>query len=516
MSGPAVSDPDGAPDAAALYLAVDCSTTAAKAVLFDRDGIEVGVARRPLEMSRPRPGWHEQDPVAWWDATREAVTEVVAAVGRPADIRCLCLTHQRESFVCLDSAGRPLRPAVLWLDSRADREIAELGSPRVQDLSGKPPDVTPALYKMAWLRRHEPAVLRDAARVGDVQAYLVRRLTGRWATGTGSADALGLFDLRGLTWAPELLELAGVEAAQLPDLVASGEQVGRLTPEVAAGFGLPAPVPVVAGTGDGQAAGLGADATRPGTAYLNLGTSMVLGVDSPSYLSDPAFRTMAGPVTGRYTLETILNSATYLAGWFRMEFGRDALDGAPDPALDREAAAIPIGADGLLTLPYWNCAQTPYWDPVARGATVGWHGGHTRAHFYRSILEAVAYELRLHLAGLEARTGHPIDTLCAVGGGTRSVLWLQIVADATQRRLLICDGDETSAKGAAVLARAFDRGDGNAGIPAAAGAMASYARTIDPDPGTAAAYDRYAAVHRTLYPQLKGVFADLAAAGRRA
>ena len=503
-----------------LYLTVDCSTTAAKAVLFDAAGTAVLAARRPLAMDQPHAGWHEQDPQQWWEATRDAVAEVVATSNRAADIRALCITHQRESFVCLDAAGTALRPAILWLDSRAEAEIAEFGSARVQELSGKPPDVTPALYKLAWLRRHEPAVLRDATRVGDVQAYLCWRLTGRWATGTGSGDALGVLDLEARTWAPELLAIAGVAPAQLPTLVASGELLAPTTAEVSALLGLPRPIPVVAGTGDGQAAGLGADASAAGTAYLNLGTSMVLGVDSPAYLSDPAFRTMAGPVTGRYTLETILNSAAYLADWFRARFGRDGHDGAPDPELEQEAARVPIGADGLLTLPYWNCAQTPYWDPLARGATVGWHGNHTRAHLYRSILESVAYELRLHLEGLQARTGQQIHTLYAVGGGTRSALWCRIVADATQRRLVLCTGAELSAKGAAVLARAFDLGAGGNGggaqaaIAPVARAMASYGATVQPDPGAAAAYESYAAVHRTLYGQLRGVFADLAAAGR--
>ena len=488
-----------------LYLAVDCSTTAAKAVLVERSGRSVAVARRPIEMHRPRPGWHEQDPEQWWDATRAACAEVIAGSADPGRIAAMCISHQRESFVCLDGDERPLRPAVLWVDTRAAAEIAEYGSERVARLSGKPPDVTPALYKLAWLRRNEPDVLRRAARVVDVQAYLARRLTGRWATSHGSADALGLFDLAALDWADELLAIAGVHRGQLPELVPSGELIGPLRAPVAAELGLPAPIPLVAGTGDGQAAGLGADAAAPG-AYLNLGTSMVIGIAAGRYRADPAFRTLAGPVHGTVVLETLLNSAGYLVEWFGTRFAADA----PPAGVADAAAQVPPGCEGLLTLPYWNAVQSPHWDPLARGATVGWHGGHTLAHFYRSLLEGVAYEARSQLDGVGAVLGRPVGTLHAVGGGARSPLWLQIIADVTGRTVVTGTEAEMSAKGAAVLARAYVREGGNAGIAAAASAMAGPVTEVRPDAAAGRRYEEVFAVHRTLYGALRGVFARIA------
>ena len=214
----------------ALVIAVDCSTTAAKAVIYDEAGQSVAQAAQTLSTLQPRPAWHEQDAEQWWTATQGAIAEAVGALVDPGRVRALCITHQRESFVCLDSGGRALRPAILWLDGRAHEEIAELGSTRVHELSGKPPDTTPAIYKLAWLARHEPAVLRNAVHVGDVQAYLVWRLTGRWATSHGSADTLGLFDLQRMDWSAELLDLAGVRVEQLPDLVPAGDEIGTLSP----------------------------------------------------------------------------------------------------------------------------------------------------------------------------------------------------------------------------------------------------------------------------------------------
>lgn len=523
------NDPDGGLRTGDLYLAVDCSTTASKAVIFDPAGAVVAAASRPLTLLRPAPSRYEQDARDWWEATKAAIQSVIALVDATR-IRAMCLTHQRESFVCLDSDGIPLRPAILWADGRAGSQIAALGSTRVHELSGKPPDVTPALYKLAWLREHEPAVLADAARVGDVQAYLAWKLTGRWATSQVSADALGLLDLRGLTWSPELLTMAGVRLEQLPELCTAGEEIGRLHSAVAASLGLRVlpdgtGLPLIAGIGDGQAAGIGADVTAPGIGYLNLGTSMVLGVQTDTYQCDPAFRTLAGAVPGTFVLETILNSAAHLAGWFREQFGDPALGGAPDPALEAEAEALPPGADGLLTLPYWNAAQTPYWDADARGATVGWHGGHTRAHLYRSILEAVGFELRLHLEGLERATGQRISILRAMGGGSRSALWTQLVADISQLPVQIAAEDEVSALGAAVIARAWASGQrasepgvvgelGAAGIPAAAAAMARTTRVVHPRPAVASTYERLFAVYRRLYPALQPVFAELAAVSR--
>jgi xylulokinase len=495
---------------AALVIAVDCSTTAAKAVIYDRDGRVVARATRPLATLQPRPTWHEQDADQWWVATRESVAEAVAALPDPGLVEALCLTHQRESFVCLDGDGRPLRPAILWLDGRAHQEIAELGSPRVHELSGKPADTTPALYKLAWLVAHEPSVLRDAVFVGDVQAYLAWRLTGRWATSPASADTLGLFDLQAMDWSPELLELAGVRRGQLPDLVPAGDLLAVVRGDVARSLGLAGSVPLVCGIGDGQAAGLGLGASAPGVAYLNLGTSMVMGVQSKDYLWDPAFRTLAGIAPGTYTLETVLNAAAYIATWCREQFGEAGPGGVAGQEMEAAAARLPIGAEGLLTLPYWNAAQTPHWDALARGATIGWHGRHTRAHLYRSILEGVGFELRLHLDGLEQVSGQPIGSIRAVGGGARSPLWIKIIADITGRPVHVCADPEVSAAGAAILARGFlDR----AGRPSGQSAgPVPLGRQVSPDPSTKAPYDALFGVYRRMYPALRGLFYDLAAA----
>jgi xylulokinase len=489
-----------------LVVALDLSTTAAKAVVLDGRGTVLAEAAVPLETAQPHPTWHEQDARQWWDAARSAIRGAVGQV-EAGRVGAVCLTHQRETFVCLDAAGAPLRPAILWVDGRAGAEIAELGTDEVHRVSGKPPDTTPAVYKLAWLRRNEPGVLAVATRVGDVQAYLAWRLTGRWATSVASADTLGLLDLARREWSPMLMDLAGVRTDQLPDLVPTGREIAPLTPAVSAELGLPGPVPLVAGLGDGQSAGLALRADQPGIAYLNLGTSMVLGVRADDFVTDLSFRTLAGMVDGTYTLETVLNSAAYLASWCRRELGDPAQPGQESLAwFEAAAAEIPAGSEGLLTLPYWNAAQSPYWDPNAKGAVVGWHGRHTRGHLYRSILEGVALELRLHLENLERTTGRPVETIRAVGGGARSDLWMRIVTGVTQRPAVVCSAGEMSAAGAGVLAHAW-----LAGRPGEVTSAPPPGHEVVPDPSVADVYAQLFEVYRGLYPSLKDTFASLAA-----
>ena len=540
-----------------LVVAVDCSTTAVKALVVDTTGAVLAQGVSELDTQVPQPGFHEQDALQWLDATYDAVRRAVRQVVRrlgprgAARIGALAVTHQRESFVLIDGQGQPVRPAILWVDSRSHQEIAELGakpvdgSRSVHDVSGKPPDTTPALYKLAWLARHEPDSLVQAAFVADVQAFVALHLTGRLVTSRASADTLGLHDAGLGQWSPSLVERAGLQMDQLPQLVDAGEVIGGLLPHVADDLQLPASVVLVATVGDGQAAGMAlgvlpygpqghllpaappsslgwlsppesdqADADSgclspskpPHTvadavevAYLNLGTSMVCGLASDSYVVNPAFRTLLGAQPGTYVLETVLNAAAYLASWTA------SLLGSTVRQLEASAMDLPAGSEGLLVLPYWNAAQSPHWDPLARGVVVGWQGSHTQGHMYRAVLEGVAYELRGQLEALEAATGHQITVLRAVGGGAKSALWTQILADVTGRQIHVCADQQYSALGAALSA--FQ----GVGWELSADAFAvRVSSVVLPHDGRSGQYEALYQVHQTLYPTLAATFAALA------
>ncbi len=490
-----------------LLIGVDCSTTGSKAVVIDLAGRTLAAGSSPLTTTSPRPGWHEQDAGTWWPATDAAIRQALAAVPDRSRIAALCIAHQRESFVAVDADNRPLHPAILWLDGRASAEIAEYGTAEVERRCGKPADITPALYKLAWVRRHHPEWLAQASHVVDTHAHLVKQLTGRWATSVSSADPLALLDLSTRDYSPELLAVAGVERPQLPELYDAGDILGPLLPDLAREWGVPEDVVVVAGLGDGQAAGVGADVLDSSRAYLNLGTAVLVGTECSGYVPSRSYRSLLSVIPGNTTLETFLSSGTYLPTWFRREFGAVEAAGAPDPVLEAAAAALPAGAGGLITLPYWNAAQTPHWDPHASGVMLGWRGMHTRAHVYRSLFEGIAQEVRLQLDGLAAATGSPIKTIRAMGGGTRSRLFSHIVADVLERPLEICSEPEISALGAAVIAAV---GIGaHPSLAEACAAMTRTGRTVEPDRRSGSAYAELRALHQELYPQLRGVMRRL-------
>jgi sugar (pentulose or hexulose) kinase len=507
---PLATDCGGEPDVSEheLVVAVDLSTTACKALAFDAQGDVVASARVPLKTTSPQPGWREQSSDEWWRATCEVLREVSQGHAPKA----IAIAHQRESFVCLDTKGRPLRPAILWIDDRATSQVKALGSERIHELTGRPPSTAPTFYKLAWMHEHEPEILHRTARIAEVHAYLVERLTGEWATSWASADPTGLVDVRTFGYADELLELAGVRRQQLPSLVAPGRIIGGVSEAAAAETGLPAGTPVVAGAGDGQSAGLGAGVCHSGMAYLNLGTAVTLGVHADRYMTGQAYRSMASPIAGRWTFEAALASGVHALDWFRHRILGDTSDAAL-AQLEADAATVPAGADGLLFLPYLIRAEAPHWDPDARGAWVGLREHHGLPHLYRAALEGIAYEQLLVLSMIEADTGVAAERVRLMGGGARSTLWVRLLADIFERPVEVTDHAETTALGAAVLAAAAVGLEGESDVVATAGRMSQGWRRITPRTADRARYRALAATYRELYPALAGIFGMLTSSG---
>jgi len=261
-----------------LVIGVDSSTTACKAIAWDRTGKLVAQARATFELISPHPNWYEQRADDWWDALCQSLKGVVAQVGADR-IAALCITHQRESFVPVDEQCQPIRNAILWVDDRCHLEVAELdqrfGNAAIQDLTGKGPSTKQSLPELVWLQNHEPEVVRRAYKFLDVHAFLVYRLIGEWVTSLPCADPMGVVDMRKGDWATDLIQKIGLRPDQFVTIKPAGSILSTLHEKAALATGLPAGLPVVAGAGDGQSAGLGANITTPGKAYLNLGTAMV-------------------------------------------------------------------------------------------------------------------------------------------------------------------------------------------------------------------------------------------------
>ncbi len=482
-----------------LVVGLDSSTTASKAIAWDSTGAVVASARREHTLVKlSQPGWHEQDAHDWWGAAAGALQEVVAQVDAWR-LAAVAISHQRETFVPVAATGRPLRNAILWMDERSRSLLPvlaqALGGERYHRLTGKPLSGNLSIAKLLWLRENEPDVFAGAAFFLDAHAFLVHRLTGQFRTGWGSADPMGLFDMERRIWADDPLSILGARGEQFPELFPPGEIVGRVTAEASAACGLPMGLPVVCGLGDGQAAGLGANITGQGLAYLNLGTAVVSGTYSERYLTDRAFRTTCGGIPGTFLLETVLLGGAYTVDWFLERFGcrNGTFEGSEGPeglaVWEAAAADLPPGAGGLMLVPYWNSAMNPYWNAGASGIVVGWRGIHDRRYLYRAILEGIAFEQRLYCEGVAAATGRAVEGFAAMGGGSRSPLWCQMIADVTGAPVRRCAAREASALGAGILAAA---GVGLfPGVREAAAAM-SHLESVayEPDPRRHESYSR--------------------------
>lgn len=494
-----------------LVLGIDCSTTGSKAVVWDRDGTALATGRASLSHTAPRPGWGEQDPVDWWRATAEAIGQACRKIS-PGRLAAISITHQRETFACLDKAGHALRPAMLWLDTRATTEVATHGTEDVHRITGKPPNTATSWYKLLWLKANEPRVLDSVHRVVDVHTYLVNRLTGTWTTSYGSIDPLGVLDLETCTLHGGLIDALGLSPVQFGEGQAPGTVLGTLRVDVADELGLNAGLPVVAGLGDGQAAGLGVGIIRQGQAYLNLGTGIVSGTFAADYSTDSSFRTMVGGLPGSYLTETFFGGGTYNINWFVDRFSDipaqpHGLDVIPEQILEAAAVGLPAGSDGLMALPYLTGVLTPYWDSNARGVLFGLTGRHGKAHLYRAILEGLALEQRLSTTGAEAATGSVTETFRVMGGGSRSALWCQMIADVLHRPVEVAREPEATCLGAAMLAAsAVGLHDS---IADAAEAMSGTGRVYTPDPATGEKYDRIYDLYKDIYPALRDHFTRL-------
>ena len=445
-----------------LFLGIDASTTAVKALVFDEVGNVVAEGRSPLELSNPSPDAWEQDASTWWSALCEAVESATAQLGpeHAQTIGALAIAHQRETFVACDDRGEPLAPALVWMDARCRQEVddvtSELDADHIHSVSGKVPCTTPSLYKIRFLLERSRPDLAERAAILDVHAFLVERLTGERVTSLASADPLGLVDMKARAWSDELVELSGASRDRLPRLVEAGTAIGRLLPAVAERLRLSSNLVVVAGAGDGQAAGLGAGITRSSVAYLNAGTAIVTGVLSREYRVDRAFRTLYGGLPDTFFLESDLKGGTFTIDWLvgRMLGSGSSVSekAARILELERAAADIPPGSGGLIFVPYLLGVMNPFWDDDAAAIAIGLRGDHSPAHLYRACIEGLAFESRLALEHIE-RASSPIDQVRVMGGATRSDFAMGIFADVIDAPLVRCATSEATALGAAILAR---------------------------------------------------------------
>ena len=436
-----------------MLLGLDLGTGSAKALLLAEDGAVLGEGSAPYPVRSPRPGWAESGPGDWWNAVTAAAREAVG--GRGAEVTALGLSGQMHGVVLSDDGGRPLRPAVLWADSRSSDELDayhELDWELRRGLAN-PPAVGMAGPSLLWLRRYEPEAYASARWALQPKDWLRLRLTGEAASEPSDASATLLYDLVSDRWSYPVVEALGLRPDLLAPLVPSGEAAGVLARSAAEELGLRAGLPVAAGAADTAAAMLGCGLPGPGPVQLTVGTGAQIFSAKRGPVPDPNGRThlyRAATPDLWYSMAAVQNAGLAL------EWARRLLGASWEEVYD-EAFSVPPGAGGVSFLPYLSGERTPRFDPAARGAWTGLGLEHARGHLLRAALEGVAFALREGLEALEAAgTDAPELRLAGGGsGGNAGEPWRQLLADVLGRPLhLLPDGvaPVASARGAALLA----------------------------------------------------------------
>ena len=489
------------------YIGLDTSTTATKALLMDANGLVVGIGRSEYDYDVPRPQWTEQSPHLWWRATAEAINAALTTSGVDGgEVGAIGLTGQMHGLVLLDEAGEVLRPAILWNDQRTQAEGDEIrervGSRRLIEITGNDALTGFTAPKILWVRNNEPEIYANVAHIVLPKDYIRYRLTDEFATDKAGASGTLLFDLAQRDWSQEVLAALDIPPEWLPETHEGPRVTGVITEEAAQATSLRSGTLVVAGGGDQAANGIGVGAVAPGIVAVSIGTSGVVfgSTDRPIVQPEGRLQAFCHAVPDAWHLMGVMLSAAGSYRWFR-----DAL--APDrafSALDKQAAVVPPGANGLLFLPYLTGERTPHPDPMARGAFVGLTLRHGLGHLARAVMEGVAFGLRdsVELMAKEIELGE----VRVSGGGATSEVWLRIVTDTLGRPVRVVSTAESAAHGAAMLAATGD--DAFESVAEASRAAVTVGDEIEPT-ADASVYEEAYAVYRDLYPALRESFRQL-------
>jgi xylulokinase len=475
-------------------ISIDVGTSGARATAFDTAGARLLEVRRSYPTRMPHDGWAEQDAASWRDASLAVLGKLIADLGPHHTIHAIGLTGQCPSVVPIDLRGTPLRPGIIYRDNRAvveaDAFRDRFGAEYLHNLTGHVPAAFHVAAKILWIRAHEPEVFKAAHLFLEPTEFLALALTGETVTDWTMAAASGLLDLRRRAWAPELIDALGLDLQQLPAPHPSWTIIGELRPALVRRFGLARTIPIVCGAGDSIACAFGAGVASPGPASEMAGSSTCINtvVSEPTRdLAITHYPSAVGP-TG-YVTEVGINTAGEAVEWVAtlMYGGRSGRPRDQDfEALDREAAEVEPGADGLLFIPVLGDGERD--DPMLRGSALGLSIRHDRKTWARATLEGVAFGIRAHVEAL-GRASTPVTELRVSGRPASLQTWGQIKADVLGIPVSRVPGDATGA-GVALLA---GLGVGLYSSPEVA--MATACRRDSPIEPNAANHERYQAIY---------------------
>lgn len=500
-----------------VYLGIDVGTSGTKTLAMRADGKILATATVEYPLSSPKPGWSEQDPEHWWQASIKSVKAVLKQGKiKPADVAGIGLSGQMHGSVFLDSRGQVIRPALLWNDQRTSAECAEIesragGRAQLIELVANPALTGFTAPKILWLRKHEPKNYERVKQVLLPKDYVRYRLTGEFATEVSDASGTLLLDVKNRCWSKTLLDRLSLDPAILPRVYESEEVSGTLSAGAGKLLGLPAGVPVVGGGGDQAASAVGNGIVRRGVISATMGTSGVVFAHSDSVQYDPQGRlhTFCHAVRGKWHMMGVVLSAGGSLQWYRNKFAQDQVALArkqkvdPYELITQQASEAPPGCEGLTFLPYLTGERTPHADPFARGAWVGLSLRHGREHLVRSVLEGATYAMRDSLEIIREMQV-PVKEVRLSGGGARSKFWRQLQADIYGVKSVTTNSFEGPAYGVALLAAV---GTGAySSIVEACQETIKVDKTITPNAKTKRTYDAAYPLYQKLYRSLKDDF----------
>jgi len=504
-----------------ILLAIDAGTTSVKAGLFSPDGRCFGVGRQEYQLETPAADRAELDPEVYWLACLKTVRAALDQAGiQPEQVKALAVSSQGETTITLDSQGKVIYPALVWLDNRATDQAKFLAArfgPEVYARTGIP-EIVPTwpACKILWIRQNEPDVFDRAYKFLLVQDYLIYRLTGRIVTdGSISCTTLN-YDLVKNAWWTDVQDAIGIRTAQLPEIVQPGTNVGSLTAEAASLLGLTTGTFVVTGGMDQSVGAIGAGNFRPGMVSETTGAALAIQatISNPLIDQSKVVPVYYHSVPGQYLFVPVCPTAGMALKWLRDAFFQDEIQLAEAGKVDAYdrltflARSVPAGSDGLVMLPHLMGAFSPEPNLQARGSFTGFTLSHTRAHFVRALLEGVAFMLRRNLETIE-RTGIQILEIRSTGGGARSHLWNQIKADVCNRPVVTLANEETGLLGDAILAGVASGIFSS--IEDGCNAMVRVKESLPPDGEVetyAESYRRYCDLDRQLFDYFKRTYSQ--------
>jgi len=437
-------------------LGIDIGTSGTKGVLMDREGKIYARAGREYSINIPQPGWAEQDPKMWWEATMQVIREVIKeSKVNPQQIRGIGLSGQMHGTVFLDKNLQPFRPAIIWVDQRSSSQCEfiyqKIGKERLAELTGNPIATGFMCSTLLWMKENQPEEFNTIYKIILPKDYIRYKLTGNLGVEVTDASSTLLLDIKRRCWSEELLDLLNLPLDILPAEVHESQEVaGYILAEVARNSELSEGIPVIYGGGDQSMQAVGNGVIRPGILSSTIGTGGQLFITIDKFTYDPKLRihTFCHAIPDHYHLEGAILSAGLSLKWLKENI-LHTLDAYP--ILDREVEKISAGSEGVIFLPYLLGERSPYMNPQARGVFFGLSLKHHQTHLMKAVMEGVVFALRDCLEVFE-ELGIKIEQVIASGGGAKSRVWRQIQADIFNKEISMTHSIEPAAMGAAILA----------------------------------------------------------------